>query len=117
MSLYHFFMRHAGYSYNPATQTPMQGRIECSKQLAQAAKKAFDGGFSFEWSIDPAIDSSSFCEENEEPWSLWECCMRSPEGLAVQSLHGIDFGRDGSPWSDPYRRVVEAELACEEFAK
>ena len=21
------------------------------------------------------------------------------------------FGRDGSPWGDPYRRVVEAELA------
>lgn len=32
-----------------------------------------------------------------------------------QSLHGIDFGRDGSPAQDSYGRVVEAELADEEL--
>lgn len=112
---YHFFMRHAGYSYNPATQTPLQGRIECSKMLARAERWASDYGFSFEWSIDPEIDSSDWSDE-ADPWQCWCCVMRDQNGTSLQSLCGIDFGRDGRPWGDPYRRVVEAELACEEYA-
>lgn len=113
---YHFFMRHAGYSYNPSIQTPLQGRIECSKLLAKAERWALLAGYSFEWSVDPDIDSSHWSDD--PVISLcWECVMRDEAGEVVQSLHGIDFGLDGSPWGDPYRRVVEAELACEEMSK
>lgn len=112
---YHFFMRHAGYSFNPAYQTPLQGRIECAQILARAEKRALLESCSFEWQIDPDMDSSDFSDE--APWKLWVCRMRDFEGDIVQSLWAIDFGRDGTPWGDPYRRVIEAELAREEFAE
>ena len=109
---YHFFLANAGYSYDPKTQTPMQGRRECARKLADAERGARDAGYSFHWGEDPHADSSDF--SNRKPaYRLWCVDMFNPEGITVASLGGIDFGRDGSPWSDPYRRVVEAELACE----
>jgi hypothetical protein len=42
--------------------------------------------------------------------------MRDKAGKVVQSLGGVDFGRDGDPWGQPYARVVEAELALEQRA-
>lgn len=114
---YHFFLSHAGYSYDPKTQTPMQGRIECAKLLADAERKAREAGCSFHWDIDPTITSRDWCSRGQsgyrDPWETWCCRMRDPQGDIVATLGGIDFGRDGSPWGDPYRRVVEAELACE----
>lgn len=111
-SPYHFFLAHAGYSYDPRTETPMQGRIRCAQTLAYAERCALNSGCSFEWSIDPDITSREWT--NEAPaWSTWRCVARDAEGKVFASLHGIDFGRDGEPWGDPYRRVVEAELACE----
>lgn len=110
---YHFFLRHAGYSYNPSTQTPLQGRIGGAKRLAHAEKAAMVAGCSFEWSIDPASSSLDFSDECP-PWDQWQCVMRDCLGRIVQSLHGIDCGRGGGPWGDPYRRVVQAELAIEE---
>ena len=61
MNSYQFFLKHAGYSYNPKTETLMQGRIRSARALAKAEREA----------------------------------------------------RDGEPWGDPYRRIVEAELAIE----
>jgi hypothetical protein len=107
-----FFYVHAGYSHSPATETPEQGRERGAKQLAKDEQTARDGGFSFRWSIDPYSDSSEF-EKSQEPWQLWQCAMYNSDGRIVNSLHGIDFGRDGDPWSSNYRRVVEAELARE----
>jgi len=106
-----FFYEHAGYSYDLKTETPEQGRARCAASLAQAEKEARERGFSFEWSIDQTTDSSDFSDE--EPRALWECLCRDENGVAVGSLSGIDFGRDGQPWGDPYRRVVEAEVASE----
>jgi hypothetical protein len=42
--------------------------------------------------------------------------MVDEDGKIVQSLCFIDFGRDGSPWGDSYKRVVEAELALEQIS-
>lgn len=112
-TLYHFFLRHAGYSYDPKTETPLQGRIRCAKNLAAAASFALKAGASFEWSHDPDIDSSEWSDERL-PYSAWQCIARDYCGNVVASLSGIDFGRDGSPYrAEPYRRVVEAELAAE----
>jgi len=107
-----FFHEHAGYSYDPKRETKAQGRMRCARALAKAEADASSKGFYFRWSIDPDTDSSDF-EDSGEPWQLWQCAMYNPEGRIVASLHGIDFGRDGEPWGEPYRRVVEAELAGE----
>ena len=107
-----FFHKHAGYSYDPKTETPLQGRKRCARELAQTEREASQRGFYYLWSIDEAVDSSEF-DDDPNPWQLWQCAMFNEDGRIVNSLHGIDFGRDGSPYGDPYRRVVEAELAEE----
>ena len=135
MNPYQFFIKHAGYSHNPKTESPMQGRIRGARALARAEREARDGGFCFQWSIDPYGTSADWVEHNTddppimadgsradggtcgcskcEPWQTWQCAMYNSDGQIVNSLHGIDFGRDGTPWNDTYKRVVEAELAEE----
>lgn len=127
MNPYQFFLRHAGYSYDPQTQTPMQGRVRNTRNLAAAERKARDAGLWFKWEVDPDSTSADFGDnlDNGElgaPWQLWQCCACSPNespgrfsnlSTVLASLGGIDFGRDGEPWGNPYRRVVEAELALE----
>jgi len=114
-----FFARWAGFSWNPATQTREQGRAECAQNLANAEALARDLGFSFEWLIDPDVTSADLREPRQDggkyrdPWATWCCVMRDPAGEVAGSLGGIDFGRDGAPWGKAYRRVIEAELACE----
>lgn len=112
MNSYQFFLKHAGWSFDPATQTPMRGRIKCAQTLARAERAACDAGISHEWQIDPDIDSSEW-RDDVDPYSTWQCVARDSEGKVIASLCGIDFGPDGSPWGDPYRRVVEAELSAE----
>jgi hypothetical protein len=113
-----FFYDHAGASWNPETETEEQGRLRGARELAAAERTASALGWSFEWSIDPDIDSSEWLDDNEDggrnrdPWHTWKCAMYA-DGEFVTSLHGIDFGRDGHPNSDPYRRIIEAELALE----
>lgn len=111
-SPYHFFFRHAGYSYNPATETKQQGRAKCAKALADAEKRARETGVSFEWSIDPHSRASDWRDDGED-YAQWQCVAHDETGDVRASLHGIDFGPDGEPWGDPYRRVVEAELSAE----
>ena len=118
MNAYQFFLKHAGYSYDPKTETVMQGRIRGARALAKDERDARNGGFTYVWSIDEMstsaeFDNDDFNGSNSDPWQLWQCAMLNAEGRIVNSLHGIDFGRDGSPWGDAYRRVVEAELAGE----
>ena len=109
-----FFYEHAGYSYRPDKETQDEGRLRCAAAYAIAERLACEAGYSFHWSIDQDIDSSDWSDD-PDPWQLWECVMRHLNGDVCASLSGIDFGRDGKPWSDPYRRVVEAELASEVF--
>ena len=118
MNPYQFFLKHAGYSYDPATQSPMQGRIQGARRLAAAERKARDSDYYYMWAIDPHTDSSEFGDNLDngklgEPWALWYCVCYKPGNEPLASLGGIDFGRDGEPWGNPYRRVVEAELALE----
>lgn len=107
-----FFYTHAGYSYDPVKETAEQGRTRGAKQLAKAERQAFMRGFFYRWYVDPDCDSSEFSEETP-PWHLWQVAIFNRQGRIVNSLHGIDFGREGDPCNDPYRRVVEAELAID----
>jgi hypothetical protein len=114
-TLIQFFYDHAGWSYDSKIETSEQGRRKCAELLARAASRAFNDGVYFEWSIDPYTDSSEFSSKSN-PWSLWVCRMCDSNGNMVDSLYAIDFGRDGSPYGDPYRRVVEAELALSHYS-
>lgn len=107
-----FFYANAAYSYNPATQTEEEGRRQCAELLADAERRGSDAGLAFEWSIDRDSDSSDWSDD-PDPWQVWQCLCRDESGDVVAALAGIDFGRDGDPWGDNYRRVVEAELAAE----
>lgn len=107
-----FFYDNAGYSYDPKTETPEQGKVRCAKAMAEAETWATEEGYYYRWEIDLFSDSSDWSDE-EPPWSVWACAMYSPDAQVVASLSGIDFGRDKEPWGDSYRRVVEAELALE----
>jgi hypothetical protein len=106
-----FFYEHAGYSYNPKTETPEQVRRKCARALARAEAKASRLGYSFKWDIDD-VDSSEW-SDGKPPYEQWYCIAYDRKGQVIGSLSGIDFGRNGKPWGDPYRRVVEAELALE----
>jgi len=109
-----FFYVHAGWSYGPG-ETPDEGRQRCARELAIAERKARAAGLSFDWEVDPEGTSADWSDERPE-WEQYMCTAYDANGDAVAYLGAVDFGRDGSPHSDPYRRVVEAELASEALA-
>ena len=117
-----FFYDNAGYSYDPTKETQEEGRRRNAVLLADAERWARETGYSFVWDIDHDSSSADGIDDDEDggkhndPWRVWSCWMMDEKGNTVQSLHAIDFGRDGQPWGDNYRRVVEAELACGEWA-
>lgn len=116
MTPYAFFFKHAGYSYDPARETALQGRRRCARVTAAAERKAREAGCAFAWEVDPYATSADWSDESPA-WAQWTCVMYSAEGEVLASLGAVDFGRDGEPWGDPYRRVVEAELAAEVQAR
>jgi len=111
-----FFREHAGYSYDPLTETADEGREKCAAIMAAAEAWARDAGYSFDWRIDDDIDSRDFSDA-QPPYRLWMCGMFDADGIMVRALGGVDFGRDGEPWGNPYRRVCEADLAVEQRAE
>jgi hypothetical protein len=109
-----FFYENAGYSYDPKTQTPEQGRIACAKALAEAEAVGKRLEYSFEWDWDECPDLSFMSDEEREQEHEVLCCrIVDPETArySLASLCGI---------VDPdhnYRRVIEAELASEAIAE
>lgn len=114
MNAYQFFLSQAGYSFDPKLESRMQGRIRNARALAVSERKARNEGYSFDWREDDC-DSSEWSDESPA-YVQWVCVMRDSSGAIVQSIYGVDFGRDGLPWNNSYRRVVEAELALNECA-
>jgi hypothetical protein len=110
-----FFYEHGPSSHNPETQTADEGRWESARAYARAEQAGRDAAHSYEWEIDPDIDSSEFSDERPS-WALWECIVYNADREPIGSLSGIDFGRDGMPSDNPYRRVVEAQLSMEALA-
>ena len=108
-----FFFEHAGYSAPASARTRearLLHRVAGAEDLALCERLALGQGYTFEWRVDD-VDSSRWCGE-EPPYAQWVCLMYGPDHTAVQSLGGIDFGRESpEPWGKPYKRVVEAELA------
>lgn len=110
---YWFFLRNAGCSWNPKTETKLQGMSRGARQLAKAERDARALGYSFDWTDDWGIGShvKEFGAESypEEPSTCEICIMRNEGGTIVQTLGCVDDA------TREYRRVVEAELALEEL--
>lgn len=117
---YRFMLEHAGYSYHYGRETPEQGRVRSALALARA-EYAFElSPSSVEWVDDDDADTSFLdqpgWEENRAAYRRGEyvfkgAILRDGSGEEIKSLWSIHLPRD---WhADPYRRVVEAELAGE----
>ena len=110
---YYFFLKHAGYSYDPKTQTPKQGRSACVRKLAKAERDARALGYTFSWQDDWQV-GNHFEEYGEAyadggPDTCESCVMYDEAGNVLQSLGCIDNADRN------YRRVIEAELALEQL--
>ncbi len=105
-----FFYKHAGYSYHPDRETQEEGKQRTAQALAAAEAWASEQGYSFEWREDDH-DSSDWSDE-PDPWPQFVCIMRDPAGQIVDTLGGVDFGRQADPYAHPHRREVEAQLAA-----
>lgn len=102
-----FFYANAGSSYDPASETEDQGRRRSARELVRAEKWAQTNGYTFTWIDDPEASRDSGHPE-------YACIMYCRHGGPAQSLWAIAF-EDFGPPCDPYRRVVQAELALEEM--
>ena len=114
---YLFFLRNAGYSYDPKTQTKQQGRAASARRLAKAERDARALGYMFEWQDDCDGCIGCSCDSPEcdcstgEPHECLVCLMHNSRGVCCQSLGSV------CEPSREYRRVIEAELALEEVSK
>lgn len=106
-----FFYANAGFSYDPKTETKAQDKMRCARLLANAEKQAARLGWSARWEIDLDMTSGDFDDSTNH--ALWLCVLYNDQGGYINSLGGVDFGNGGEPWGNPYRRVIEAELASE----
>lgn len=107
----YFFYYHAGYAYDPKTETPEQGAWRSARRLARAENLARDHESArFEWDYDPDIDSSDF--DDEHPIRPCYICKVYVDNNQVANLGGIDLDPDLG-LNDPYCRVIEAELTLE----
>lgn len=101
-----FFLEHAGYATPP-------GRAQCALDLARAEERAnTDPSLRFRWEpdVDPDLSWMSD-EERARPHEVEGCIVERFELCGtwhpITSLWGIVDA------DDAYRRVIEAELACE----
>lgn len=112
---YLFFLRNAGFSYDPKTETKSKGRARCARQLAKAERDARALGYTFNWDADLDGCIGCGCGRGDcacamhDPHECLNCSIWDSEGNLKGSLGSIcEPSRD-------YRRVVEAELALEEL--
>lgn len=111
-----FFYSHAGYSYDPKTETRNQGKWRTARELAHAEAEAQRLNLSFNWDYDPDGCIGCDCGQTDcacassEPHETLYCWVEDEQGNNLASLGGI-CGADCN-----YKRVVEAELAQEAIA-
>jgi hypothetical protein len=106
-----FFYKHAGWSYDPAKETPHDGRLRGAVALASAESWASRVGLSISWEDDWSVGNhqQEYGEayDDGEPDTCEAALARNERGDVVASLSCID-GADAA-----YRRVIEADLALE----
>jgi hypothetical protein len=102
-----FFYDHAGYSYRADHETKGSGRTRIAVLLADAEEARKRAGAEVQWEEDPDI----WGEDAEATY--WYAALVGESGETLASLGGIGFAEGKGPDTDPYGRVVEAELASE----
>lgn len=116
-----FFHEHAGWHYDPASETSEQGRERTARELANAEQYAREHGWWAEIEPDPDVmeddvDSVGLVERGEMV-NLSVTLFAPAEGNPVIRAGGNVLGSLGGivvpSESDPYLRVVAAELAAE----
>lgn len=113
-----FFFRHAGYSYDPKTETRLQGRWRGARRLAWAETQAQERGWSAEWQHEESWtcgDLGCDRQDNHEHEVLY-CILRDGTGSVIGSLGMIEMSPVLAE-ARAYGRVVEAELASEALAE
>jgi hypothetical protein len=107
-----FFYDHAGWSYNPQTESKLAGHMNSAKQLAEAERQVRNLGWRFDWQDDWTVGShtAEYGKDCGEPETCESCIVYSEVGTILASLHCIDDADHN------YRRVIEAELALEALA-
>jgi len=122
-----FFYDNAGSSYTPGKETKEQGMIRGAKALAAAEAWAKNDDYAFIWQDEQEawseftgdMDAEDIANIDSVEWVGMYGPNYDPFGDSgtrppVQALGGVIFGGDWKQ-SNNYRRVVEAELALEEF--
>lgn len=111
VSAFVFFRDNAGFCQH-ANETEKHARQRCARALARAERwLSQQNGHTVEWSEDDYPDRSGI----DHSGPLYCCAVEVP-GIGRESLCGIDLGENAS-LSEPYTRVVVAELASELFAR
>jgi hypothetical protein len=118
---YQFFLRHAGYCFDPKTETEIQGRRRCAKALAEAERRGTELGLSIEWEDDRDADTSFldqkdlFDDDDRANARFHRAIVRDADGTVRAVLGGIheNVALDGFRET---MRVVRAELFSEALA-
>jgi hypothetical protein len=109
-----FFYDHAGFSYNPETETADAGHARCAIAFAAAEKRlqrlVDDGTHSLTWEEDPEYDPAGYDPPEPEGTRGFGAILRRGTEV-LGSLWAVTFATNDP--SDPYARVVAAELADE----
>lgn len=137
-----FFFSHAGYSYDPKTETRVQGKWRCARELAAAEKKAREQNLVFVWEYeeDPDVswmDAEQLAEYQSGAIEMLSCYVfqdtsesKYCSGSSCSDARDYEHKHDKRPAilaslgnismhvdERSYRRVVQAELACEALAQ
>ena len=99
-----FFYDNAGSSYDPATETFAEGCVRGARKLAAAEQHAHEQGWIYLWEDDGC--ACSICDTKHEQI----CLLYDKAGTFKRLLASLGGICGATP---EYRRVVEAELACE----
>lgn len=97
-----FFYENAGYAYNPASETPEDGRTRGAKALADAERAALENGWYCTWGF-----GEYQYDDAGEATATYYCNLHDADGTILASCGGIDTD------NGPYARIIAAELALE----
>jgi hypothetical protein len=112
---YLFFLKHAGFSYDPKTETARAGRSRCARELAKAERDARALGYVFEWDNDSdGIDGNE--DYIVETCESCVCLSNEVDADGDRDRHILASLGAITNATPEYRRVIEAELASEALA-
>lgn len=103
-----FFYEHAGYSYNPATETAEDGRTRCAEKLARAEEISARRGWyvrihdDHDGPMEDDVDSIGRVERGEAV--CLGVTLQDETGRTMASLWGIVVR--GDPWANGYRHCA-----------